>query len=330
MIDIIGILKLSVSKNASDVHIASKKPVMIRVSGQLMVLLNESFDSDRIFKMLSSLLNEDSLAEFQQKLEYDCAISIENLARFRLHLYYQYDGISAAFRIISEEIPTLEKIKAPEVIKQLLAKTKGLILITGATGSGKSTTLAAMIHWLNQNKKGHIVTIEDPIEFVHQSQHCLISQRQLTLHTESVHSALRAALREDPDYILIGELRDLESIRLALTAAETGHLVLASMHTHSATKTIDRLIHVFDPYEQAMIRMMLSESLEAVITQQLVKQQDLTQLAAFEVLIATPAIRNLIRENKTPQMHSVIQMGRKEGMQTMQQSLEILKQASLC
>ncbi|MCF6775342.1 type IV pilus twitching motility protein PilT [Thiotrichales bacterium 19X7-9] len=326
--DITEILKLCVSKNASDLHIAAKKPVMVRIDGLLLPLEEiMPFDSQAIFKLITPLLSDKAITTLKMQLEYDDSITLENIGRFRLHLYYQLEGLSCAFRIIPKKIPTLDELQAPKVICQLLEKTSGLILVTGATGSGKSTTLAAMINWLNQNHQGHIITIEDPIEFIHKPNNCLINQRQVKVHTENFSCALKASLRQDPDYILIGELRDLESIRLALTAAETGHLVLATMHTHSAAKAIDRLIHVFDSSEQAMIRMMLSESLEAVIAQKLVKQVTSGLVAAFEVLVATHAIKNLIRENKIPQMYSTMQMGKKDGMQTMQQSLDALYKA---
>jgi twitching motility protein PilT len=259
---------------------------------------------------------------YEEMLECDFSFGIPNLARFRVNAYNQQRGASVAFRTIPSKVLSLEELAAPRVFAELTNRPRGLILVTGPTGSGKSTTLAAMVNHVNENEYGHILTIEDPIEFLHDSKKCLINQREVGPHTLSFSNALRAALREDPDYILVGEMRDLETIRLALTAAETGHLVFATLHTSSAAKTIDRVVDVFPAAEKDMVRSMLSESLVSVISQTLLKTKDgQGRLAAHEIMIGTPAIRNLIRENKIAQMYSAIQTSQSVGMQTLDQCL---------
>jgi twitching motility protein PilT len=259
---------------------------------------------------------------YEEFLECDFSFAVPNLARFRVNAYNQQRGAAAAFRTIPSKVLSLEDLNCPKVFGELTDRPRGLILVTGPTGSGKSTTLAAMVNHVNENEFGHILTIEDPIEFLHESKKCLINQRELGPHTLSFPNALRAALREDPDYILVGEMRDLETIRLAMTAAETGHLVFATLHTSSAAKTVDRIIDVFPAAEKDMVRAMLSESLVAVISQTLIKTKDgQGRIAAHEIMIGTPAIRNLIRENKVAQMYSSIQTGQSLGMQTLDQCL---------
>jgi len=269
-------------------------------------------------------------AQFNQNHECDFAFDMQNVARFRVNVFRQMRGISAVFRAIAHDILSLENLHAPTVLSQVLQSPRGLVLITGPTGSGKSTTLAAMIHALNQSQSKHIITLEDPIEFVHTSRQCLIQQREVDEHTLSFANALRAALREDPDVILVGELRDLETMRLAVTAAETGHLVLGTLHTSSAAQTMGRMVDVFPAEEKEMVRSMLSESLRAVISQMLCKRKDgQGRVAAYEVMLGTPAVRHLIREGKVAQLYSVIQTGRAVGMQTLDQSLAMLQQQGL-
>jgi twitching motility protein PilT len=322
-----NLLQQCVERRASDLHLSSGAPAMLRVDGDLIALSDGVLSHDDIHPALMSIMSSAQQAGFIQTLECDFAFELANVSRFRVNVFHQARGVSAVFRVIPHHIPSLQSLQAPAIFSELMQRTRGLVLVTGPTGSGKSTTLAAMLHALNQTAQKHIITIEDPIEFVHTSNQCLIQQREVGVHTHSFANALRAALREDPDVILVGELRDLETIRLAITAAETGHLVLGTLHTSSAAKTMDRIVDVFPAQEKEMVRSMLSESLNAVISQVLCKRKDAEgRIAAYEVMVGTPAVRNLIREGKVAQLHSVIQTGRAVGMQTLEQSLAALAQ----
>ncbi|MCF6147246.1 MAG: type IV pilus twitching motility protein PilT [Candidatus Kuenenia sp.] len=320
--DIMELLTFAIKQNASDVHISSGEPPMIRIHGDMRKVDMLPLNKEDVHKLLYDILNDQQRKAYEELYELDFAIAIKGIGRFRVNAFLQNRGESIVFRTIPEKIPLLEQLNMPAIVTELTKKEKGLILVTGPTGSGKSTTLAAMLDLINREYKCHILTIEDPIEFVHQSKNSLINQRELGSNTHSFSNALRSALREDPDVILVGEMRDLETISLALTAAETGHLVLATLHTSSAPKTIDRIIDVFPAEQQQQIRTMLSESLQAVITQQLIKRKEGTgRIAALEIMIGTPAVRNLIRENKIAQIPSALQTGRQHGMQTMDQAL---------
>jgi twitching motility protein PilT len=276
------------------------------------------------------IMNDGQRKTYEENLECDFSFEIPNLARFRVNAFVQQRGAAAVMRTIPSKVLTLEQLNAPKIFTDIANTPRGLVLVTGPTGSGKSTTLAAMLNYINENEYGHILSVEDPIEFVHESKKCLINQREVGPHTLSFANALKSALREDPDYILVGEMRDLETIRLALTGAETGHLVFGTLHTSSAAKTIDRIIDVFPAAEKEMVRAMLSESLRAVISQTLLKTKDgAGRVAAHEIMIATPAIRNLIREAKVPQMYSAIQMGQALGMQTLDQTLQDMVRRNL-
>ena len=303
---------------------------MLRVDGHLQPLSDVLLSHDEIECALMSIMSSKQQAHFKERLECDFALALPDASRFRVNVFQQARGVSAVFRVVPHHIPSLHALHAPAIFSELVHRPRGLVLVTGPTGSGKSTTLAAMVDDLNQTTPQHIVTIEDPIEFVHVPQQCLIQQREVGTHTHDFANALRAVLREDPDVILVGELRDLETIRLAITAAETGHLVLATLHTASAAKTIDRIVDVFPAEEKEMARSMLSESLNAVISQVLCKRKDgAGRVAAYEVMIGTPAVRNLIREGKVAQLYSVMQTGRSVGMQTLDQSLAALVQQGL-
>ena len=299
-------------------------PPLFRVDGDIKRIGGEALTGDRVQAMLNEVMNEQLRAQFSEEFEVDFSISLPDIARFRVNAFNQIRGPSAVFRAIPAEVFTLEDLDAPAIFNTLSMAYKGLILVTGPTGSGKTTTLSAMVNQINEKKKAHILTIEDPIEFVHIPKNCVINQRELGKHTSSFAAALKSALREDPDVILVGEMRDLETIRLALTAAETGHLVLATLHTTSAAKSVDRIVDVFPGNEKEMIRSMLSESLNAVIAQALLTKLHGGRVAAWEIMIGTPAIRNLIRENKIPQMYSVMQTSIAQGMQTMDQCLNNL------
>jgi len=328
--DIAELLAFSVKNKASDLHLSSGLPPMIRVDGDIRRINLPALEHKQVHALVYDIMSDKQRRDYEEFLEVDFSFEIPGLARFRVNAFNQNRGAGAVFRTIPAEVWTLEDLGTPKVFKDLIDQPQGLILVTGPTGSGKSTTLAAMVDHVNKNHYGHILSIEDPIEFVHTAQKCVINQREVHRDTLGFNEALRSALREDPDYILVGEMRDIETIRLALTAAETGHLVFATLHTNSAAKTIDRIIDVFPAGEKAMVRSMLSESLRAVISQTLCKTKDGTgRVAAHEIMIGTPAIRNLIRENKIAQMYSAIQTGRNIGMQTLDQNLQEMVQRSV-
>jgi len=320
--DIAELLAFAVKNKASDLHLSSGLPPMIRVDGDLRRLNVPALENQQLTELLYSTMNDHQQRDFEADLEIDFSYAIPGLARFRVNCFHHDRGVGGAFRTIPVAVLTLEDIGAPPSFKEIINVPRGLVLVTGPTGSGKSTTLAAMIDHINNSVAGHILTIEDPIEFVHTSRKCLINQREVHRDTHGFNQALRAALREDPDIILVGEMRDIETIRLALTAAETGHLVFATLHTSSAAKTIDRIIDVFPAGEKSMVRSMLSESLRAVIAQTLLKRIGGGRIAAHEIMLATPAIRNLIREDKVAQMYSAIQTGQHMGMHTLDQYME--------
>ena len=323
--DISDLLAFSVKNKASDLHLSAGLPPMIRVHGDIRKINVPAMDHSQVHDMVYDIMNDGQRKVYEENLECDFSFEIPNLARFRVNAFNHNRGAGAVFRTIPSKILTLEQLNCPAIFKEIADTPRGICLVTGPTGSGKSTTLAAMIDYINDKEFGHILTVEDPIEFVHQSKKCLINQREVGPHTLSFNNALRSALREDPDVILVGELRDLETIRLALTAAETGHMVFGTLHTSSAAKTVDRIIDVFPAAEKEMVRSMLSESLRAVISQTLLKTKDEQgRVAAHEIMIGTPAIRNLIRENKIPQMYSAIQTGQNVGMQTLDQNLQDL------
>ena len=319
------LLAFGVKHNASDLHLSAGLPPMLRVDGDVRRINLPPMDHKEVHGMIYDIMNDRQRKEYEENLETDFSFAIPGLARFRVNAFNQNRGAGAVFRTIPDQIKSLEELNCPNSFKELINVPRGLILVTGPTGSGKSTTLAAMINHINENDYGHVLTVEDPIEFVHESKKCLVNQREVHRDTHSFAAALRSALREDPDIILVGEMRDLETIRLALTAAETGHLVFGTLHTSSAAKTIDRIVDVFPAAEKEMVRSMLSESLRAVISQTLLKTKDGNgRIAAHEIMIGTPAIRNLIRENKVAQMYSAIQTGQQLGMQTLDQNLQDL------
>ncbi|MDG6777396.1 type IV pilus twitching motility protein PilT [Thiomicrorhabdus sp. zzn3] len=327
--DVTQLLEFSVSQGASDLHISAGLPPMIRLDGDVKRLDTPPLDHEETHKMIYDIMNDEQRKTFEEHHELDFSFELPNIARFRTNVFMQNRGLGAAFRTIPSKVLTLDDLKAPEIFKNIAETPRGIVLVTGPTGSGKSTTLAAMIDYLNERKNSHILTIEDPIEFVHTSKRCLINQREVHRDTHSFSNALRSALREDPDIILVGEMRDLETIRLALTAAETGHLVFGTLHTSSAAKTVDRIIDVFPANEKAMVRAMLSESLKAVISQTLLKRIEGGRVAAHEIMIGTAAIRNLIREDKVAQMYSTIQTSNQLGMQTLDQDLKRLVNARI-
>jgi twitching motility protein PilT len=327
--DIAELLAFSVKHNASDLHLSAGLPPMIRVDGDIRRINVPALDHKTVHSLVYDIMNDKQRKDYEEFLETDFSFEIQGLARFRVNAYNQNRGSAAVFRTIPSKVLTLEDLGCPNIFKELVQVPRGLILVTGPTGSGKSTTLAAMLDHLNDNEYGHILSVEDPIEFVHSSKKCLINQREVHRDTLGFAEALRSALREDPDIILVGELRDLETIRLALTAAETGHLVFGTLHTSSAAKTIDRIIDVFPAGEKSMVRSMLSESLRAVISQTLLKRIGGGRLAAHEIMVGTPAIRNLIREDKVAQMYSAIQTGQAHGMQTLDQNLQELVKRGL-
>ena len=328
--DIVELLAFAVHSKASDLHLSAGLPPIIRSHGELQRLEQPALSDEAVQRMIQAVMNSAQRAQFAEQLECDFSFEIPELSRFRVNAFQQRCGASAALRVIPSRVQSLQAIGAPKILAEIVMQRRGLILVTGPTGSGKSTTLAAMIDHLNENSSDHVLTIEDPIEFVHSSKRCLIQQREVGTNTRSFEAALRSALREDPDIVLVGEMRDLETIRLALTAAETGHLVFGTLHTASAAKTIDRIIDVFPAGEKEMVRTMLSESLRAVIAQVLLRNREGTgRVAAHEILVATPAIRNLIRESKVAQMFSTLQTGSASGMQTLDQCLSDLVRRGL-
>lgn len=320
--DIADLLAFGVKNGASDLHLSSGLPPMIRVDGDIRRINVPVLEHKEVHGLIYDIMNDKQRKDYEEFLETDFSFEIPGLARFRVNAFNQDRGAAGVFRTIPSTVLSLEDLGAPPIFKEITQQARGIVLVTGPTGSGKSTTLAAMIDHLNESKYEHILTIEDPIEFVHQSKKSLVNQREVHRDTHGFNEALRSALREDPDIILVGELRDLETIRLALTAAETGHLVFATLHTSSAPKTIDRIIDVFPAAEKSMVRSMLSESLRAVIAQVLLKKNGGGRVAAHEIMIGTPAIRNLIREDKVAQMYSSIQTGSSIGMQTLDQNLQ--------
>jgi twitching motility protein PilT len=322
--DITQLLAFGVEQGASDCHLSAGEPPMIRIHGDLKKLDHPPLTKEEAHALVYDIMNDAQRKSFEETRECDFSFEMGTVARFRVNVFMQRKGEGAVFRTIPTKILTLEQLEMPAMLKQLCDKEKGLILVTGPTGSGKSTTLAAMIDYLNETFEGHILTVEDPIEFVHQSKKCLVNQRELGPHTNSFANALRAALREDPDAILVGEMRDLETIQLALTAAETGHIVFGTLHTSSAPKTVDRIIDVFPPNQQAQIRAQFSESIEAVITQTLLKRKGGGRVAALEIMTGTTAVRNLIREGKIHQIPGTMQVSQKDGMQTMDMALQNL------
>ncbi len=322
--DITELLAFSAKQGASDLHLSAGLPPMIRVDGDVRRINLPALEHREVHGLIYEIMNDKQRKDFEEFLETDFSFEVPGVARFRVNAFNQNRGAGAVFRTIPSKVLSMEDLGMGQTFKDISMVPRGLVLVTGPTGSGKSTTLAAMIDYVNDNRYDHILTIEDPIEFVHESKKCLVNQREVHRDTHGFNEALRSALREDPDIILVGELRDLETIRLALTASETGHLVFGTLHTTSAAKTIDRVIDVFPAEEKAMIRSMLSESLQAVVAQTLLKRMNGGRVAAHEIMIGTPAIRNLIREDKVAQMYSSIQTGSALGMQTLDQCLENL------
>lgn len=322
--NIAELLAFSVKNRSSDLHLSAGMPPLIRVDGDLRKVNVPELSHDDVTKIVFEVMNDKQRKEFEEHLETDFSFQIDDLARFRANVFTQARGMGAVFRTIPTSVISMSDLGLPPVFTDIANLHKGLVLVTGPTGSGKSTTLAAMVDYINSVRHSHILTVEDPIEFVHISKKCLVNQREVHRDTHSFNAALRSALREDPDIILVGELRDLETIRLAMTAAETGHLVFATLHTSSATKTINRVIDVFPGEEKSMIRSMLSESLQAVIAQTLLKKKGGGRVAALEIMICNAALRNLIREDKVAQMYSTIQTGQSYGMQTLDQHLSHL------
>lgn len=322
--DITELLKFTLDNNGSDLHLSGANPPIVRIHGQLHRLKTDTLLTDDIRSMLYSVMTEEQRATYERDLEIDFAISFGENARFRVNAFTNRVGSAAVFRVIPTKIPTMEQLRLPGVIRRLADLKKGLVLVTGPTGSGKSTTLASMINHINENHAKHILTVEDPVEFFHPSKRSLVNHREVGNDTRSFARALKSALREDPDVILVGEMRDHETISLALTAAETGHLVFGTLHSNSAAKTIDRIIDVFPAAEKEMVRSMLSGSLQGVVTQQLLRTLEGGRCAAHEIMIGTPAVRNLIRENQVAQIYSMIQTGSRYGMQTMQDSVDDL------
>lgn len=327
IVDIKELLTYVIEQRGSDLHLSSGMPPMYRVDGDLLRFEDaEPIANNKLLEMLKTIIPDKLLPTIGNR-DLDFSFALPNMARCRVNVFQQLNGISAAFRIIPLAVPTLESLDMPPILQNLCGLPNGIILMTGPTGSGKTTTLTAMINYINQTEPCHILTIEDPIEFVHQSKLSLIQQREVHQHTISFDDALRSALREDPDVILVGEMRDPETIRLALTAAETGHLVFATLHTSSAPKTISRIVDVFPAGEKELVRTMLAESLQAIIAQNLIKRKKGGRVAVLEILLSTPAVRNLIRENKASQLESVIQTGQKLGMRSYEQSIKELIEA---
>ena len=319
--DITQLLAFGVEQGASDCHLSSGEPPMLRIHGDLKKLDSPTLAKEDVHSMVFDIMNDAQRKVFEELHEVDFSFEMGDIARFRVNVFMQRKGEGAVFRTIPTKILTLEQLGMPKIMKELCQREKGLILVTGPTGSGKSTTLAAMIDFVNGDFEGHILTVEDPIEFVHKSKKCLVNQRELGAHTHSFANALRSALREDPDVILVGEMRDLETIQLALTAAETGHLVFGTIHTSSAPDTVNRVIDVFPPSQQAQIRTQFAESIEAVITQTLLKKKAGGRVSAVEIMTGSTAVRNLIREGKIHQLPGTMQVSQKDGMQTMDMAL---------
>ena len=319
-----ALLKFTKDQGASDLHLSEGSTPVIRIDGRLHKLDLPGLTRQGIRDLITSSMTSDQIKRFEQNYEVDFAKEIDDSTRFRCNVFKQINGLGGSYRTIPAEIRSFEELGLPDVLKKLSLLERGIVLMTGPTGSGKTTTLATMTDWVNQHKECHIITIEDPVEFFHQSRHSLINQRELGACTHSFANALRAALREDPDVILVGEMRDLETVSLALTAAETGHLVLTTLHTSSAVKTIDRIIDIFPAEQKSQVRSMLSESLQAVVAQSLLPRKDKGRVVALEIMMATTAVRNLIREDKIYQIPSVIQAGGKQGMQSLDQHLMTL------
>ena len=323
------LLRLCVARDASDLHLSAGAPPMLRIDGDLRPIGALPLESPQIGAAIEELASEGARSVVDGTAELDFCVELPELGRFRVNAFRQERGLAMALRAIPSKIPDMEELGMGAVFRRIADARHGLALVTGATGSGKSTTLAAMIDYVNKSRPGHILTVEDPIEFVHRCQRCLVTQRQMGRHTRGFADALRAALRQDPDVILIGEMRDLETIRLALTAAETGHLVLATLHTSSAATSVDRIVDVFPAGEKETARAMLAESLQAVVSQTLLKRRGGGRVAAHEILVATPAVRNLIREHKVAQIYSTMQTSAAIGMQTLEQSCQRLAAAGL-
>ena len=322
--DITQLLQFAYQQNASDLHISAGEPPIIRVDGDIKRIKAPPLTGEQTHAMIYDIMNDGQRRSFEEKSDIDFAMQMGEIARFRVNVFRQQRGLGAVFRKIPTKILSLEELAMPPILKDVSRREKGLVLVTGPTGSGKSTTLAAMVDLINSELEGHILTVEDPVEFVHKPKKCLVNQREVGPHTQSFSNALRAALREDPDIILVGEMRDLETIQLALTAAETGHLVFGTLHTSSAPKTVDRIIDVFPPTQQAQVRAMFSESIQAIITQTLCKKVGGGRVAAMEVLMGTTAVRNLIREGKIHQIPGVMQTSQNVGMQTTEMALRDL------
>jgi len=322
--DIAQLLAFGVKQGASDLHLSAGLPPMIRVDGDIRRINVPEMEHKQVHDMIYDIMSDKQRKDYEEFLETDFSFEIPGLARFRVNAFNHNRGSGGVFRTIPSKILSLEDLGCPKIFRDISEYPRGIVLVTGPTGSGKSTTLAGMVDYKNDSEYGHILTVEDPIEFVHESKKCLVNQREVHRDTLGFNEALRSALREDPDTILVGEMRDLETIRLALSAAETGHLVFGTLHTSSAAKTIDRVVDVFPAAEKAMVRSMLSESLKAVISQTLMKKIGGGRVAAHEIMIGTPAIRNLIREDKIAQMYSAIQTGQNVGMQTLDQNLKEL------
>jgi twitching motility protein PilT len=319
--DVTALLTFASQAGASDVHLSSGEPPMIRLHSEMKRLDHPALSREKVHDMIYDIMNDGQRKSFEERLELDFSFDMGAIGRFRVNVFMQQRGEGVVFRTIPSKILSVEQLGLPPILKKMTDKEKGLILVTGPTGSGKSTTLAAMVDYLNDTFEGHIITIEDPIEFTHRSKKCLVNQRELGSHTYSFANALRAVLREDPDIILVGEMRDLETIQLAITAAETGHLVFGTLHSPSAPGTVDRVIDVFPAEQQEQIRAQFADSIEAVVTQTLCKKKGGGRVAALEILVATTAVRNLIREGKNHQIPSAMQVGQKDGMQTMDMSL---------
>lgn len=319
--DVTALLTFAVQSGASDAHLSSGEPPMIRIHGDMKKLEHPPLSREEIHAMIYDILSDGQRKTFEERLELDFSFDMGDIGRFRVNVFMQQRGEGAVFRTIPTKILSLEQLGMPQILRKLCDREKGLVLVTGPTGSGKSTTLAAMVDHINNIFEGHIITIEDPIEFTHQSKRCLVNQRELGTHTHSFANALRAVLREDPDVILVGEMRDLETIQLAITAAETGHLVFATLHSPGAPQTVDRVVDVFPAGQQAQIRTQFADAIEAIVTQTLCKKKGGGRVAALEILIGTTAVRNLIREGKVHQIPSAMQVGQKDGMQTMDMAL---------